>query len=336
MTIKKVTVAVNDAIAERFSLADSSVTFSMAMNDANEGAAFMISQLSALESKIYEQKYARIFFKELVPVNVDLPEWAQTATYLSYDGATIGKFVGASAKDLATVEMEAKKNTVELGYAGMVVKYSLDELRTSAHMGMPVDQQKMKLAFRGALEHQQKVVFYGDESREMQGLLNHKNVTKSNSSVDWNTASADEILEDVNGFLGDIWSDSAQTFLPNTLLLDTKRFSLIATKRVNAVANDTILTFIKERNISKVNGVDLDIVALPFVLASNMSDNKDRMVAYEKNPENVTCYMPIAPRFLAPQPDGLEIKVPMEYKISGTEFRYPQCAGYRTFDDVIA
>lgn len=336
-----VSVAVSDAIAERFGLSGNTVTFSKKMNDVQSGIAFMISQLSYIEPKLYETPYADIFFDGLVPIDTSIPEWVETVNYRSYDGVTMGKFVGASADDLPSAEIEAQIHTVQLGYAGQSIKYSLDELRKSTAMNMPIDQTQMRMAYRGAREHQQKVVFFGDKGRNMYGLLNHPNVTKENSSTNWNTASADEILADINNVLGSIWEDSNQRFMPNTLLIDTKRYRLIANKRLSDLTKDTVLDFIKEKNIATIErGIPLDIRPIPFLLAKNMKANgeteKDRMVAYEKSPDNLVAYMPIAPRFIAPQNSGLMIKVPMEYKISGTEFRYPQCATYLEFDTAVS
>lgn len=342
-----ISVAVSDAIAQRFGLPDTQVSYSTQMSDADSGIAFMISQLSYLEPKLYEQKYADIFFDGLVPIDTSIPEWVETVNYRSYDGVTMGKFIGSSADDLPSAELEAQIHTVQLGYAGASIKYSLDELRKSTAMNMPIDQTQMRIAYRGAREHQQTVVFFGDTKRKMSGLFNHPNVTKTNSTVDWNTASAEEILADINKLIGDIWEDSNQRFMPNTLLIDTKRYRLIANKPYGVDLNGTkvgfttVLDFVKQKNIATIErGIELDIRPIPFLLASHMNkfagENKDRMIAYEKSPDNLVAYMPIAPRFVAPQFQNLMIKVPMEYKISGTEFRYPQCACYMTFDTAIA
>lgn len=343
-----ISVAVADAIAERFGLASANVTYNAAMSDGDSGVAFMISQLAFIEPKLYETPYADIFFENLVPIDTSIPEWTETVNYRSYDGVTMGKFIGASADDLPSVAMSAEIHTVQLGYAGMSVQYSLDELRKSTAMNMPIDQTQMRFAYRGAKEHQQKIVFFGDAKRKMYGLFNHPNVTKTNSRVDWNTASAQEILDDINKFLGDIWEGTNQRFMPNTLLLDTKRYRLIANKPYGVSTNGTqvgfttVLDFLKQKNIATIErGIQLDIRPIPFLLAAQLTangvtGNKDRMVAYEKSPDNLVAYMPIAPRFIAPQYHNLMVKVPMEYKISGTEFRYPQCAAYCEFDTAIS
>lgn len=335
-----ISVEVSDAYAERFGI-DKNLTFSSKMMDAESGVAFMISQLAYLEPKLYKTLYADIFFEYLVPMNTNIAEWAETVNYRSFDGVTMGKFIGASADDLPSVATNYELHTVNLGYAGLSVQYSLDELRKSVVTGESIDATQMRTAYRGAKEHQQKIVFFGDKKRKMYGLFNHPNVTKTNSSLDWNTAEPDKILSDVNALITDIWQDSNQRFMPNTLLIDTKRYALLANTRLNVVTNDTILDFIKRKNIATIErGTDLDIRPIPFLMAKNMKangcDEKDMMMAYEKSEENLVAYMPIVPRFIAPQYHNLMVKIPMEYKISGTEFRYPTCAGYKIFDTSIS
>jgi hypothetical protein len=56
--------------------------------------------------------------------------------------------------------------------------------------------------------------------------------------------------------------------------------------------------------------------------------SKDRVLIYEKNDRNLGVAKPIPFRMLAPQNKGLAVTVPAEYKISGTEIRYPLSAIY--------
>lgn len=63
--------------------------------------------------------------------------------------------------------------------------------------------------------------------------------------------------------------------------------------------------------------------------AGGVSNNdKDRVLIYEKNDRNLGVAKPIPFRMLAPQNKSLAVTVPAEYKISGTEIRYPLSAIY--------
>lgn len=338
--MKTITIAIQDALAERFGMNEGkgfSRTINANLSDADSGIAFMVSQVAYLEQQMYAVPYANIVFESLVPMVTDVPEGIQAINYRSYDGATMGKFLGARADDLPLVSAEGKLNTVPVSYGGIGVKYSLDELRTAALTGFNLDTQQSNLAYRGAREHQQKVVFFGDAERGMTGLFNHPNVTVSNGTVDWDGASTtpEQIIGEINAFISEVWTASKQYFLPNTVLMTGKRFTLLNSLKMNAASNISALNYLRQNNIyTEITGLPLDIRPLPYLEAAELAkmgvsnSNKDRMVIYDRNITNVKAWMPIAPRFVAPQYLGLNIQVPMEYKISGTEFIYPTSAMY--------
>lgn len=338
MRSTKVTVQISDSIAKRFGFGDQrEVTINVNLNDAESGIAFMISQLAYLEEQMYAVPYANIVFETLVPIVTNIPEGAQSVNYRSYDGATVGKFLGAKATDLPLVAAEYQLHNVPLGYGGLAMTYSLDELRAAAMANINLDSDQAVLAYRGAREHQQQVVLFGDASRDMNGLLNHKNVTVANGTVDWDAedTTPEQIVDEVNKFIGKVWTDSKQYFLPNTLLIPGERYNMLVTKKMNAASDMSILTYLQNNNLyTNRTNQKLDIHPLPHLTAAELAangvsnSNKDRMVIYERSLLNLKAYMPIAPRFIAPQFRGLNVETNMEYKISGTEFIYPTCAVY--------
>lgn len=338
--MKTITIVINDALAERFGMNNGkgfSRTVNATMNDADSGIAFMVSQVAYLEQQMYEVPYADIVFEQLVPMVTNVPEGIQAINYRSYDGATMGKFLGAKSDDLPTVTAEAKIHTVPVSYGGMLVSYSLDELRTAAYTGFNLDEAQANMAYRGSREHQQKVVFFGDEERGMSGLLNHPNVTVSNGTVDWDGASTtpEQIVNEINKFIGQVWTTSKQRFLPNTVLIPGSRYEMLNSTKMNAASDVSALTYLQRNNLyTRRTGMTLNIEPLPQLEAAELSaagvsnSNKDRMVVYTRDIMNLKAWMPIAPRFVAPQYKGLKIETPMEYKISGTEFIYPTSAMY--------
>ena len=333
----KKTIQINDGIAKRFGI-ESEITFNAAMNDAESGIAFMISQLAHLETKAFETPYADIIFQKVVPILTDAPEWATNVNYISYDSTARGKFIGASARDLGTSAIERQIHSVNVAYGGLSLVYSLDDLRKAIALGMNLDAEQARIAFRGAQEHQQDVVLFGDEKRGMQGFLNHDQVALANSSKSLATVSVSELVDEVNTYISEVWTNSNQRFLPNTLCIDSKTYARLANARLNDTAHVmTGLEFLKQYNLFKVQtNQDLQIIPMPHLSAENLNKNgvgeKARMVIYDKNDSNVASWMPIAPRFIAPQATGLEIVTPMEYKFSGTEFRYPGSAMYVEFN----
>lgn len=333
----KITVALDAAYPHLGLDAGHQVTFTDGLPTIDDGLGFYISQLASLESKIYEAKYTAINFAEMVPVVTDLPEWADSWDYISYDAVTVGKFIGSSADDLPNVALSANKTSVPIGYAGNMFDYSLDELRKSQQLRIPIDTTKARAAFRGAQEHLQRLAYFGDASRGMTGLFNNPNVALDNSTVNWATASGTEIVADMNDLLTEVWINSANTHIPNAIAIDSIRYSQIATTPMSAdFPNKTILQYFKETNLyTTTTGQPIRIFPRLQLTAANLAaagvsnGGKARMLAYELNDENLGMANPMPWRALAPQMRGLNVEVPAEYKGSGVSIRYLFSAAYR-------
>lgn len=305
--------------------------FDMNIATADDGLAFFNSQLASIESRIYEVKYRKIVYQDFVPVDTSDPEWIDNVTYYSYDAVTMGKFIGANARDLPRSDITAAKSTIDVFYGGTSYGYSLDELRKSQELRMPVDIFKATASRRGFEEHAQRVAFFGDADLGITGLFNNANVQSDASVVDWDTATGQEIVGDMNDTLFDVWINSAETHVPNVLLMPSERWTQASNTRMDSGTDTTILEFFMKNNLYKdLTGGDL--VVRPNLELNTLGVNSTgRMIAYELNEENLTMRMPIEWRSVAPQPEGLGVTVPAEYKFGGVEFRYPGSAKYRDF-----
>jgi hypothetical protein len=309
--------------------AGATVEFNDGLLTMDDGWGFYISQFANLETKIYEAKYTNINFAELIPVDTSYPEWADNWDYISYDAVTLGKFIGSSADDLPKVGLNANKSSVPIGYAGNSYDYSLDELRKSQQLRMPIDATKGRMAFRGAQEHTQRVAYFGDASRNMTGLFNNPNLALDNSTTDWSSATGQAIVKDCNGVLIKVWVDSANVHVPNVLVLDSDRYAQLSEQRMDSGTDTTLLEFLKRNNLyTSLTGQALRVEPRLQLKGAGVG-SKDRMMAYELNDENLAMVNPIPWRALAPQMKGLNIEVPAEYKISGVEFRFPFSGAYR-------
>lgn len=312
------------------------ITFDSEIKTTDDGLAFYISQLAQLEPRIYETKYPNINFQELIPLNTSVPEWVDNVDYISYDGVTMGKFIGANADDLPNVAAKAKKDSVPVGYAGNKFEYSLDELRKSQHMNMPLDITLAILARRGAEEHMQRVAYFGDADRKMDGLFNHQNVATTNDSLDWGDGgtSGKDILDSLNAMMTEVWELSKGVHVPNTVVLSANRWAYLASTAISdLLPNQTLLQTFQTNNLyTRMTGQQALIVPRFQLEHAGGSNDKDRIMVYERNPENLVMYVPMFWRPTAPQPHNLKIAVPAEYKCSGTEFRYPFSAMYFDLD----
>lgn len=304
------------------------VSFDANLPTADDGLAFYLSQLSQTEARIYEAKYRNIVYQDLVPVDMSAPEWVDSVSYISYDAVTAGKFIGASGKDLPETDINANKSTIEVFYGGNSYSYSLDELRKSQAMNIPLDATKGRMSRRGFEEHAQRVAFFGDSSRGITGLFNGANVQLTNSLLDFSTATGQQIVSYMNALLINVWKNSAETHLANVFILDSDNWAIISEKRMDAGTDTTVLEFFKKNNLYTAQTGQPLTVRANYELKTAGTGGVPRMMAYELSDDNLSMQMPMPWRPAPPQPEGLRVKVPCEYKFGGVEFRYPGCAAY--------
>lgn len=303
--------------------------------DADGGAAYYISQLASLETTVYEVPYADITYLEDVPVLANIPEYATHWNYRSYDGAAMGKFISANASDLPRVAQSAKLHQVELGYAGVECHYSLDELRTTAAVNMPVDTMQAELAFRGSEEHSQRVAYFGDTGRNMSGLLNNPNVTKTSAVVNYATCTGQELFDLLNNPVFSVVKASKRFHTPNTVLMFPDLWKRASALLMTGYTDRTVIEHFQINNAYTLltkQPIDIKIrfqlEAAELAKNGVSNSNKDRYIVYDKSERNLALAKPIPFRMLAPQLLGLGITVPCEYKISGSEIRYPLSMQY--------
>ena len=126
-----------------------------------------------------------------------------------------------------------------------------------------------------------------------------------------------------------MWNNSANVHIPDTLLIPSARYAQISSQRMDTGTDTTVLEFFKANNLfTSTTGQQITVKPL-LELETAGATAGQRMVAYEKLPDNLFMKQPIPWRALAPQPQGLRIEVPCEYKLSGVSWRYPGSAAYR-------
>lgn len=298
------------------------------MRSADDGIAFYLSQLSGLQAQVYATKYPDIIYRDLIPVDTSDPEWVDNVQYISYNAVTMGKFIAANGQDLPQSDINASISNINIGYGGNSYGYSLDELRKAMAMRIPLDTTKARVSYRGAEQHCQQVAFFGDSSRNMGGLFNNANVPVSNLTIDWATATGQDLYNVLNGAVTQVWTQSKTIHLVNTLLLPPSIFAKAANMKMSEYQNITVLEFFRQNNTSRAaTGREVDVRACLWLETAG-EDGGPRIMAYEKNADNLTLRQPLPWRSLPPQPKGLRLDVPSEYKTSGTEFRYPLSAVY--------
>ena len=298
--------------------------------DAATGLAFLLSQLTYIESKMYTKLYKAITYNLIIPISSEAGEWAESITYFYMDGRAIAKFVGTKSLDVPIAEIGTEKITVpvELGATGY--EYSDEELRQAIYLGRDLAQSKANIARRAYEELAQTVGMTGDTDHNLPGFINNTNVTVVNvvnpgSGTEFVNKTPDQIIFDINDLFGDIFADTLQVEAADTLLMPTAQWNYI-TATPRATNSDTSILKWLVANSPFLKSAD-DIIPTPEMNGAG-AGGVDRMMAYTKDIDKVVMHIPMPLRFTEPQRKGLGFQIPGQFKLGGVEFRYPGSARY--------
>ncbi len=298
--------------------------------DAASGLAFLISQLTYIEPKMYEKLYKAITYNQIIPIDTSAGEGATSITYFYMDGRAVAEFVGTKSLNVPIAEIGTDKITVPVELGAVGYEYSDEELRQAMFNSKPLPQMKASMARRGYEEFCQDVAMTGDTQHDLPGFINNTNVTAASvvnpgSGTEWVNKSPDEILFDINDFMGDVFVDSLQIEKPDTLLLPTAQWNLLAT---TYRATNSDMTLLKSLIAgSPYLNSEADVIATPE-LAGAGAAGVDRMMCYTKDTDKVVMHIPMPLRFTEPQRKGRGYEISGEFKLGGIEFRYPGSARF--------
>lgn len=297
---------------------------------ADTGLAFLLSQLTYIESKMYEVLYKAITYNQLVPITNEAGEGSESITYFYMDGRTIAEFVGSRAVDAPLSEITTEKITIPVELGATAYEYSDEELRQAIQIGRSLPQMKANVSMRGYEEHVQRVAMFGDDTHNLPGFLNNANVTSSTvvdpgSGTEWVNKTPDEIIFDLNDIVADIFVDSLQVESADRLALPTAQWSYIASTP-RADNSDTSILDWFVGNSPYITSRE-QVIPTPE-LAGAGAGATDRMMAYTYDPDKVIMHIPMPIRYNEPRRMDLGYRISGQYKIGGIEFRYPGSARY--------
>lgn len=298
--------------------------------DAQVGLAFLTPQLYRIEAQVYQTRYPSFDYSALAFVNTEGGLYSIGSVFYSGDIAGQAQFLNGGAFDMPYAGVSNTQFVQENQIAGIGYEWNIVELGRAAMLGRNLGADKAMAASKVAESFCYGVFVSGNTEKNMSGLINSSAVSAASATNgSWATATADEILADINEALQDIDTNTGTVHVANTLLLPTAKLNYIASQRVGDT-NETILSFVKRNNAySAVSGQDLTIRGLRD-LATAGSGGTARLVAYDNSREVVQFHLPQPHQFLpAHHKSDTVYSVGGLLNIGGTEIRLPKALTYR-------
>lgn len=306
--------------------------------DGQRAQAFLVSQLTHIEPAVYAARYPAIRYSGIIPVDTSAAEWTPSVTYFSTDGAGVADWFNAAGRDIPNVELERAKSETGVHMAAIGYRYNLEELSQASALGQNLTAEKGIVARRVAEEKIDRAALFGDAAKKFVGLLNNPAVTahaapaassETGASTRWRDKTPKQILDDANGMLTGIYTETNTVELADTLLLPVDAYTHIATTPFNAYSEKTILAYLREHNVyTAETGQPLNIRSVRGLDTAGVG-GIPRAVAYRKDPEVLKLHLPMPPRFLPVWQTGpITFEVPGIFRFGGTDIRLPKAVVY--------
>ncbi len=302
--------------------------------DAQAALGFVVSQTSYIERQVNEIVYADIQYPQLIPVDTSAPEWIKTVTYYSADKVGKADWINGNADDIPLASTERSKFETQIHMAGIGYGYGLEEISQAQMLGINLTADDAMAARRAYEEMVDRVALLGDSSKGFSGLFNFPGVTAGTAVTgNWVTATADQILADVNTALTVQAQGTLFTAFSDTLLLPYSKFLLLATRKVNEQGLESILTYLQRNNVyTAQTGRQLMIKGLNGLDTAGAGGTA-RMITYRRDPSVLKMHIPMPHRFLPVYQAGpIRWEVPGIFRLGGVDVRRP--AEVRYTDDI--
>jgi hypothetical protein len=297
--------------------------------DAAE-SIFLLRELEFIKSKTYDHKYAQYRARELIPVDTSPGPGAETVVFRSYDSRGIAKIVASYADDLPRANAFGQEVRSPIKMLGTSYGYNVKEIDSAYMAGKPL-QEREALAARRAFEQKlDAIAAVGDSDNGLVGLLGITNANaytipsgaSDGADTTWATKTALEILADMSSATAYGVSVTKEVETPDTMLLPTDQFNIIANTPVTSVATTTILEF-----FLKSNPYIKTVQSWPKCKGAGTT-GYDRMVVYRRDPDALQLVINQEFTQLPPQPTNLEYVIPCIGQTGGVVCYYPLSVTY--------
>lgn len=269
--------------------------------DAQQAIGFARPALYRAHATVFEEKYPAFNYASLVPVNEDGDMWDVGTIVTSLSGPVgQAEYISAKGFDIPNASSGMSQGVSTFHLAGIGYELSLGEVNRAARMGVELNGRQASNSRKIAEKFVYDRVISGSTEKNFTGLINNASVPAANATTgSWGSATPDQQLADVNQALTDVYTNTKETEVADTLLLPTSRFISAGNARITD-ANVTVLEFLRQNNTyTLLTGQPLTIMPSRELETAGATSSK-RMVAMAKNPGVLEFFLPGAYTFMPP------------------------------------
>ena len=297
------------------------------------GMAFLRGELEKFDEKIHEPLTSTTWPRDL-PVKTG-GGWVDSVSMFdvsyAFPGGTNKGLIGGETNVLPRIQADVGKDSVRTFVWGLnlVVPY-LDQQKLQK-IGRNLEEilnKGLHLAYDKMMDQNA----YQGIAENSYGLVNDPNITtvsaaphtSGGTDTEWVHKNPDEILEDVNRLILATWEASEYdlTGMANHILMPPKQYAYLVKTKVGVTGDKSILTFLKENNIGKDQGVEPFFAPSTWCKAAG-TGGKDRMVGYANDVDRVRFDITVPLQRIMTQADANSLAYLSPYVSQFSEIQWP-------------
>lgn len=318
----------------------------MSVTNGNLGAeaanTFFMHALEALLEGRLEVKRPNLLYPDTFP----LESWdSNVASGMEYASKFVDDWAGQAkvrardSIDISTMGMTTDKVTTqvfEYAIANNLDMRTINQGRILAQGGFSQDPtiRMPQIANAAIKEAYEKLLLFGDTIQDtggsqFAGFINNPVVTIGSATGVWSGLDEDQIIFDIQAALISVIENSNTVHSVTDVLMPQAQYNIIATTKAGSRANDeTILNFVRTQGLApERNGGTINIRPYRHLKGAGVGQ-VDRMIAYEKLPENFIIVNPVDFNVVNVIPKLFGFEYGYNAEISPLLLTYPRCMSY--------
>lgn len=265
-----------------------------------------VEQMKQILRRQYEAMYPQTSALSLFPVTTELAPTTTNFEYRSFDGVASAKIIADYTDDLPTVEAMSSVETGRAYLLGNAWLISKDEIALGAALGNSLSDRKASLAREAHETLVNKLVFKGSAPHKIVSVFNNPNISRV-TSAGWST-DAEVANDELETLLETIETvTNGQHRVTNIVIPPSKR-RLLAKRMPETTMS--YLEYFQQQNA----GIEITSIA---ELEDIDGAGTKAVLAYEKDPMNMSIEIPEPFNMLPMQAKDLHFKVPCRSKATG-------------------
>lgn len=266
-----------------------------------------VEQMKQTLKRQYEAAYPETSALALFPVTTEIAPTTRIFEYMKIDGVTMAKIIADYTDDLPLVDATHSLETGRVHRLGNAWMISIDEIKTGAALGSSLSDRKATLAREAHETLVNTLVFQGSKPHKILSVFDNPNITRVTSAAGaW--ADPEKASDELTDLLEKMETLTKGKHKVTDIVIPPSQRKILA-KRMPETTMSYLQWFQSQNGGITISAIseleDIDGIGTKGILA------------YEKDPMNMSIEIPEAFNMLPMQPKDLHFKVPCTSKTTG-------------------